>query len=69
MKVYKVYWLFNNEKVYLKNRGGSDIYASSRGAKCAITNSENMLKYCKNKTKAPYYIEEYECELTKEIQA
>lgn len=66
MKVYKTYYLWNNEKVYLKSKSGGEVYATSRGVKCAIRNDAGMRKYYNSNYKeTTYFIEEYECELSK----
>lgn len=62
MKVYKVYYLVNDEKVYLIKVGDTDFYPTLKGAKAAITYREKWHRRW-NEQPTKYYIEEYKCEL------
>lgn len=56
--IYKAYFIWDGEKIYLKNRGRTDIFSSLKGVKLSI-GKDNM--FC-------YIIEKYKVEFCGEVK-
>ena len=68
MKVYKCYYLWNDEKVYLERKDRTTIFVSLKGLKASITQREKDRKWYlrENYKKDTYYIETYNVTFEKE---
>lgn len=63
MKVYKIFYIWQDEKVYLRNTSKTEIFTTLKGAKAAISYRERLIKHYGNTPTTEYFIEEYKCDL------